>query len=46
MQPHIIFRGSKGVVSQPIKHGGKLFMVDGKQIDFRKLIGGPFYMTV
>ena len=41
----MIFQWSKGVVSQPIKHGGKLFMADGKQIDFGKLIRGLFYMT-
>ena len=33
-------------MSRPIKHGGKLFMTDGRQIVLGKFIGGLFYMEV
>ena len=40
----MIFHWSKGIVSRPIKHGGKLFMADGGQIVSGKFLGGLFYM--
>ena len=40
----MIFHWSKGIVSRPIKPGGKLFMADGGQIVFSKFLGGLFYM--
>ena len=35
---------SKGIVSRPMKYGGKLFMADGGQIVLGKFIGGLLYM--
>ena len=36
--------GAKGIVSRPIKYGGKLFMADAVQIVLDKYIGALFYM--
>ena len=44
MHPNKIFQWNKGIVSGPIKYGGKLFMADGGQIVLGKFIGGLFYM--
>ena len=40
----MIFQWSKGIVSLPIKYGGKLFIADGGQIVLGKFIGGLLYM--
>ena len=43
---NVIFQWSKGIVSCPIKYGGKLFMADVGKIILDKSIGGLFYMEV
>ena len=35
----MIFQWSKGIMSRPIKYGGKLFMADGGQIVVGKFMG-------
>ena len=37
------FQWSKGIVSHPIKYGGKLFMGDREQIVLGQSIGGMLY---
>ena len=44
IHPNKIFQWSRGIVSRPIKYGGKLFMADGGQIVLGKFIGGLLYM--
>ena len=44
MHPNKIFQWNKGIVSGPIKYGGKLFMADGGQIVLVKFIEGVLYM--
>ena len=44
IHPNKIFQWSKGIVSHPIRYGGKLFMADGRNIVLGKFIGGLLYM--
>ena len=44
IHPNKIFQWSKGIVSHPIRYGGKLFRADGRNIVLGKFIGGLLYM--